>query len=270
MATVVSAKKDTVIGCMLQGYSRNFLIKKGISSSAAFCVGIARCLLHLLVPSRHVDDHLSTEMDIAYSGERRAGSKCGRMDQCCAAGPGKVLLIAISRHELKGYEVPIGGDMSVLVADLGASKDTAQILADLRKGLEQDERRCTFFSSRNHALLLRATACLRNGNVVGLCRAYSHYQEEFDAACGDVCPTQLGVQGSPVLHRVIEDGRREGWHIKGIGSQGDGAALMCVVPEDESGGAEFFRSALDTECMIIRLKKQLTGTSMGGETCEQE
>ena len=55
---------------------------KGLSSSAALCVLVARAF------SRAYGLGLSAraEMELAYAGERLAGSECGRMDQVCALG----------------------------------------------------------------------------------------------------------------------------------------------------------------------------------------
>ena len=63
--------------------------KKGLSSSAAICVLIARAfnkLYHL---------HLNTigEMNLAYLGEILTPSRCGRLDQACAFGQKPILMI---------------------------------------------------------------------------------------------------------------------------------------------------------------------------------
>lgn len=57
-------------------------IKSGLSSSAAICVLITRAFNKLY------NLHLNTlgEMNIAYMGELRTPSRCGRLDQACAFG----------------------------------------------------------------------------------------------------------------------------------------------------------------------------------------
>ena len=63
-------------------------IRRGLSSSAAVCVLVARAY------NRAYGLGLSTrdEMTLAYAGERRAGSACGLMDQVCAFGRRTVFL----------------------------------------------------------------------------------------------------------------------------------------------------------------------------------
>ncbi|HYC23582.1 MAG TPA: GHMP kinase, partial [Candidatus Bathyarchaeia archaeon] len=100
---------------------------KGLSSSAAVCVLVARAFnrVHRLGLS------LREEMELAYAGERRAGSACGRMDQICALGRRSALL----GFDGEGFEIEAlapGDRLYLLVVDLGGVKDTRRILADLR------------------------------------------------------------------------------------------------------------------------------------------
>src|SRR5262245_12031794 len=57
-------------------------VRKGLSSSAAICVLVARALAAVHGRALGVRE----EMELAYAGERRTGSECGRMDQVCAYG----------------------------------------------------------------------------------------------------------------------------------------------------------------------------------------
>ena len=63
-------------------------LKSGLSSSAAICVLVCRAFNELY------DLNLSTmgEMNIAYVGELRTASRCGRLDQACAFGVRPVLM----------------------------------------------------------------------------------------------------------------------------------------------------------------------------------
>ena len=69
-------------------------------------------------------------MDIAYAGERRTGSECGRMDQICAYGRGPVAM-QIDGSELRFDPVRCGGVFHLLIVDLCRDKDTRMILSDL-------------------------------------------------------------------------------------------------------------------------------------------
>lgn len=71
-----------VQGLVFNNYLTDLPVKKGLSSSAAFCVSLVRAF------NRIYDLKLSVkgEMDIAYRGEITTPSRCGRLDQCCAYG----------------------------------------------------------------------------------------------------------------------------------------------------------------------------------------
>lgn len=54
-------------------------------------------------------------MELAHLGEARAGSKCGRMDQCCALGGNHVAAMFFDREDVRIYEVCI----QVRIVELG-------------------------------------------------------------------------------------------------------------------------------------------------------
>jgi galactokinase len=70
-------------GIEIDNYRTTLPTKKGLSSSAAVCVLIARCFAAVF------DLSLSLEqlMEIAYRGEMYTPSRCGRMDQCVVTYP---------------------------------------------------------------------------------------------------------------------------------------------------------------------------------------
>jgi galactokinase len=71
-----------VRGLEVDNYQTTLPVKKGLSSSAAICVLVARAF------NRVYDLKLTTrgEMEYAYQGEITTPSRCGRMDQGCAYG----------------------------------------------------------------------------------------------------------------------------------------------------------------------------------------
>ena len=81
VAAEVRARWD-VAGLSLRITEARLPIGKGLSSSAAICVLVARAYDRCYGLGLDV----RAEMDLAYAGERRAGSACGRMDQVCAYG----------------------------------------------------------------------------------------------------------------------------------------------------------------------------------------
>lgn len=48
-------------------------------------------------------------MELAHLGEARAGSKCGRMDQCCALGANHVAAMFFDGDDVQIYEVWYAG-----------------------------------------------------------------------------------------------------------------------------------------------------------------
>jgi len=73
-----------VRGISIDNFKTTLPMSKGLSSSAALCVLVARAfnvLFGLGLTARG-------EMDVAYAGEVLTPSKCGKMDQCCAFGCG--------------------------------------------------------------------------------------------------------------------------------------------------------------------------------------
>lgn len=48
---------------------------------------------------------LNQIMELAHLGEARAGSKCGRMDQCCALGGNHVAAMFFDGEDVRIYEV---------------------------------------------------------------------------------------------------------------------------------------------------------------------
>ena len=69
-------------GMEINNYKTTLPIAKGLSSSAAVCVMVARSF------NRVYDLKMTTrgEMEFAYQGEVLTPSQCGRMDQACAFG----------------------------------------------------------------------------------------------------------------------------------------------------------------------------------------
>ena len=103
-------------------------IKSGLSSSAAICVLVARAfnLMYNL--------NLSTmgEMNIAYWGELRTSSRCGRLDQACAFGVHPVLM-TFDAEEVEVKNFNIRETLHWVFSDLNGTKDTIKILTDLNK-----------------------------------------------------------------------------------------------------------------------------------------
>ena len=81
-------------------------MKKGLSSSAAICVLVARAF------NKIYNLHLNTigEMNTAYNGEVLTPSRCGRLDQVCAFGKVPVLM-SFDGDKLDVQNIKIGKDL---------------------------------------------------------------------------------------------------------------------------------------------------------------
>ena len=121
----------TGAGIRLDNYKTTLPIKKGLSSSAAVCVLVARAF------SNALELRLTPlqEARLAYSGERETPSRCGRMDQAgCAFGPGRLVTLVFSGDDVQVEPLRrVGRTLYLVVADLNASKDTVSILRDLQE-----------------------------------------------------------------------------------------------------------------------------------------
>ena len=93
-------------------------MKSGLSSSAAICVLVARAFNILY----HLNLNTLGEMNIAYLGELRTSSRCGRLDQACAFGV-KPNLMTFDGDEIEVKPLNVKKTLYWVFADLCAEKD---------------------------------------------------------------------------------------------------------------------------------------------------
>lgn len=202
-------------------------IRSGLSSSAAICVLVARAFNQIY----HLKMNIRGEMLVAFRGEQRTPSRCGRLDQACAYGT-KPVLMKFDGGEISAGQLEIGAVFYWAIADLNAGKDTVKILADLNKcfpfAANDRERQVHDALGRdNKAIIDQAVECLRRGNGPALGRLMDDAQALFDQKVAPACPEELEA---PVLHDILRDGTIRRWiyGAKGVGSQGDGTVqFLC-------------------------------------------
>lgn len=221
-------------GLEINNYKTTLPVAKGLSSSAAVCVMVARSF------NRVYDLKMTTrgEMEFAYQGEILTPSQCGRMDQACAFG-GQPVVMHFDGDFLDVQPIPIPTRLYFVIVDLNAAKDTTEILQDLQDSYPVaktplDESVQRLFGETNLALTERAIAAMTAGDARALGAVYTEAQAEFDKAAAAKCPRQLTA---PVLHSLIQDPDFTPYIFgaKGVGSQGDGTAqFLC---RDESAQA---------------------------------
>ena len=219
-----------VDGIEIDNYETTLPVAKGLSSSAAHCVLVARAY------NRVYDLKLTprAEMEAAYQGELLTPSRCGRMDQGCAYGQRPVLM-TFDGELLQTRTLSIGGTFHLLIADLGGAKDTVRILADLSAAyptpandIQRNVQR--YLGEVNQSIVRRASVILAQGDPIALGRLMTEAQEQFDQLVAPACPSQLTA---PLLHRVLDDPtvRRLSCGAKGVGSQGDGSVQFVTRDE---------------------------------------
>ena len=253
-ATLAELRECHPVGGLRLSVTSDLPVRKGLSSSAAICVLVARAI------SRVYDLGLSieAEMAVAYAGERRTGSQCGRMDQVCAFGRGPVAM-QIDGDALAFDEIRPRRAFHLLIVDLGRGKDTRRILADLNACFPSEESPTAVgvreaLGPRNLATLAEAEALVRAGDARGLGELMTRAQVHFDEWIAPASPELA----APRLHRVLAHPSvaELGWGGKGVGSQGDGCGqIVARGPEERDALA----SRLEAEFGVRGLPLTLEG-----------
>lgn len=206
---------------------RTLPMKAGMSSSASICVLVTRAF-NLLYDLR-----LSTtgEMMVAYHGEQRTLSRCGRLDQACAFGVRPVCM-HFDGADIEVEPLKVKKELNFVLADLNAGKDTIKILTDLNKcypfaETEKEKRVHEALGIDNQKIVKQAIKYIETGNIKKLGSLMTKAQALFDQKVAPACPDQLS---SPVLHSVLEDKiiKTLTYGGKGVGSQGDGSVQFLA------------------------------------------
>ncbi len=233
-------------------------VRKGLSSSAAVCVLVVRAFSELhglgLGPRE--------EMALAYAGERRTGSECGRMDQVCAFGR-RVTSLHFDAEAFEVEPIAPAGAFHLLVIDLQRGKDTRRILSDLNACFPEAPGRVAegvreALGRENRALVGRARAAVEAGDARALGALMTEAQALFDAKVAPACPELR----APRLHEVLAHPALAelAFGGKGVGSQGDGCAQ--IVARDAAARdalAVALERDFDVRCLPLTLEPRATG-----------
>lgn len=221
-------------GIEIDNYRSDLPFKKGLSSSAATCVLVARAF------NRVYDLKLTVrgEMDLAYRGEITTPSRCGRMDQGCAFG-NRPIVMSFDGDAIDIDELAVGADLHFAIVDLNAKKDTVKILTALNKAYpfaETEAARAAqrFLGPENAAIVAAARAAIAAGDGEALGGLMREAQGGFDRSLGPLCPGELAA---PILHGLLAMPELQPlvWGGKGVGSQGDGSAQFIARGPREQG-----------------------------------
>lgn len=205
-------------------------MKSGLSSSAAICVLVCRAFNQLY----NLNLNTMGEMNIAYWGELRTSSRCGRLDQACAFGV-RPIKMTFDAEEIDVDNFNIKSTLYWVFANLNAAKNTIRILADLNKAYpfaetEQEKLVQRALGEINQDIVNRAIECMRDGRVEELGKLMTEAQKIFDTYVAPSCPNQLK---SPKLHATLTDPNILPlvYGGKGVGSQGDGSIQFLAKDE---------------------------------------
>ena len=240
-----------VQGLEINNYLTDLPSKKGLSSSAATCVLVARAF------NRIYDLKMTVrgEMEYAYIGEITTPSRCGRMDQGCAYGDHPIMM-TFDGDRIDVEEINVSTDLHFIIVDLGAGKDTRKILNDLhhcypfaedeiQKGVQR------YLGPISAGITHEAYEALHRGDAVSIGELMKKAQSEFDKHVQPACPSQLTA---PVLHKVLNYGPIQPYILggKGVGSQGDGTAQFIVKDQESQEKAiEIIERDLKMSCLKL-------------------
>ena len=239
-----------VQGLEIDNYLTDLPVKKGLSSSAAISVLVARAF------NRTYDLKMTTrgEMEYAYRGETTTPSRCGRMDQGCAYQ--RPILMTFDGDNVDVRELSVPKDLYLVIVDLGAGKDTRLILNQLNhcypfaeSELEKNVQH--YLGPISAQITQEAYQALRDGDAETVGKLMTRAQTEFDKHLIPACPSQLTA---PVLHKVLnyEPIQPYIWGGKGVGSQGDGSAQFIVKDEESQERViEIIEQDLEMSCLKL-------------------
>lgn len=217
-------------------------MKSGLSSSAAICVLVARAF-NLLY---HLNLNTMGEMNIAYVGELRTSSRCGRLDQACAFGV-KPSLMTFDGDEVEVQSLKVKKQLYWVFADLCGEKNTIKILADLNKAYpfasnDMERAEHDALGAKNQEFIERAIKYMAEGDREALGRLMVETEEVFDRQVAPMCPSELT---SPKLKAVLADEFIKSLTFggKGVGSHGDGSVqFLARNPEAQQQLIDYLQS----------------------------
>jgi UDP-glucose pyrophosphorylase len=243
-----------VRGLEIDNYRTDLPIKKGLSSSAAVCVLVARAF------NRMYDLKMTIrgEMELAYNGEISTLSRCGRLDQGCAYGNRPIEMVFDGDH-LDVRELSTPSELRYIIVDLKAGKDTREILTGLNRcyPFAQDQMQHNvqeYLGPINRRIVTQAAEALQQGDPERLGALMNEAQDLFDKNLRPACPSQLTA---PVLHKLLghEPLKQYLYGGKGVGSQGDGTAqLLAKNAECQEKAIEIIERDLGMSCLELVLR----------------
>lgn len=229
--------------------------KKGLSSSAAICVLVARAFNQLY--NLHLN--IIGEMNLAYLGEVTTPSRCGKLDQACAFGK-KPVLLTFDGDRIDVKNIKVSKPLYFVFADLMAKKDTVKILGELNRSFpfaenELDEKVQEGLGIDNDKIVHDCIKYIEDGDVEKVGEMMLKAQQNFDEKVAPACPEELT---SPVLHKVLSDDFivANSYGRKGVGSQGDGSVQVLAKDENSQKAIlDYFKNTLHMDAYSLTIEE---------------
>ncbi len=219
-------RRYKVGGIAVNNYEMSLPLKKGLSSSAAICVLVARAFNRLYKLGLSIEE----EMDLAYWGERMTLSQCGRLDQACAYGSQPILML-FDGDRIKVEPLNVGQDLYLIIVDLAGNKNTQKILASLNQCYPTPDNAIqaqvqSYLGEINADITRQAIFAIREGSPAKIGHLMKLAQTEFNRCLIPAC-SELSA---PILQRLLNHPPLQEYICggKGVGSQGDGTAQFIA------------------------------------------
>ena len=224
-------KRYRVGGLSIDNYRMDLPLKKGLSSSTAICVMVARAFNQLY----NLGLDLVAETELAYWGEKTTPSQCGRLDLACAYGK-QPILMTFDGARCQTQPLAVGKDLYLFIVDLAGTKNTQQILAQLNQCYPQAQNKIAvqvqnYLGEANQRIVTQAKIALQQGDAKQIGSLMKQAQTEFDRYVAPACPQQLNA---PILHQLLNYSPLQPYICggKGVGSQGDGTAQFISLDSE--------------------------------------
>lgn len=245
-------KYEQVKGITIKITKMDLPIKKGLASSAAICVLIAKAYNELY----NLNLSIEKIKEIAYEGEHIALSQCGRLDQICALGK-SLVKIDFYENTSKTTEIKVKKELNFVIADLNGKKNTKKIMRDLNNCfpfMENENQKVVYemMGEKNRVLVENAKRYIENGDIISLGKTLNEAQiliDNMSIVCSEF--------KAPILHKTLNDEyiKSLSYGGKGIGSGGDGSIqILAKDKKSQELLIDYFKNTLKMEAFKVDIK----------------
>lgn len=227
-------------------------IKAGLSSSACICTTIVKAynlLYHLNLSDNEI-------FELAYYGERLAGSKCGMLDQLTILTDGLVHF-QFYNDKIHCHQIKVKKDIPLLAVYLNGDKNTKEIMECFDQELSKKDGNDLIYNIvgiQNRKLVKNCIKGIEEGNLELIGQQFSLAQEAFDKAAVICQPFE-----SPILHLILNDEKVKQLSLggKSMGSGGDGTLLLILESQESLEYlSNYIQEKYQKTTFDVSLKKQ--------------